>query len=102
MELVQELEVEPTLALLILRPTLRSNDGPGTLDLSMYAKDLLLATPQVLYQGLRHTSLPPCVMLVCVLAASCHTSMRRYIIVCVCVCVCVRPYAMLVCGLMPC
>jgi hypothetical protein len=58
-ELVQQLEVEPTLALLILRPTLRSNDGPGTLDLSLYAKDLLLATPQVRYQGLRHTSMRP-------------------------------------------
>jgi hypothetical protein len=63
-ELVQQLEIEPTLALLILRPTLRSNDGPGTLDLSLYAKDLLLATPQVHYQGLRHTSMRPYVILV--------------------------------------
>jgi len=46
LELVEQLKLEPTLALLIQRPGMRWNDPASVLDLSVYAKDLIAATPQ--------------------------------------------------------
>jgi len=47
LDMVQKLQIEPTLALLMMRPALRWSEGnAGSIDLAKYANEMLTATPQ--------------------------------------------------------